>query len=201
MQRLGWLGLAFFVACAPLADAQPHPPAAAKAPAADNPAHDLPARDLDRLYDRLARTRFPDEAAGIIAEIDHLRRQSGSDAADLLLGRALKARASADLPLALKLFDAVIDFDPDWSQAWSERAAARFQTGDAAGAMADIAQTLKRDPRDIDALSGLAAMMLNSGDPDAALKVYDRALKLAPASAPLKEARARAQTEVWRRSP
>ena len=67
--------------------------------------------------------------------------------------------------------------------------------------MADIAQTLKRDPRDIGALSGLAAMMLDSGDPEAALRVYDHALKLAPAFAALKEARARAQTEVWRRSP
>ena len=109
---------------------------------------------------RLARTRFPDEAAGILAEIDHLRLQSGSDAADLLLARALKARASDRLPLALQLFDAVVDLYPDWPEAWSERATTRYLTGDSAGAMADLAQTLKRDPRDIGALAGLGAMML-----------------------------------------
>ena len=192
MWRPACLSLALFLGLASVAGAAP-----SSAPAAEESS----AHDLDRLYDRLARTRFPDEAAGIIAEIDHLRLRSGSDTADLLLGRAMKARASSDLPLALKLFDAVVDLYPDWPEAWSERATARFQSGDSAGAMADIAQTLKRDPRDIGALSGLAAMMLDAGNPEASLKVYDRALKLAPAYEPLKEARARAQTEVWRRSP
>jgi tetratricopeptide (TPR) repeat protein len=194
MRRLLCLSLAFLVGFAPLAAAAPSrsPPAAA----ASDPAH-----DLDRLYQRLARTRFPDEAAGILAEIDHLRLQSGSDAADLLLARALKARASDRLPLALQLFDAAVDLYPNWPEAWSERATTRYLTGDSAGAMADLAQTLKRDPRDIGALAGLGAMMLDSGDPEAALKVYDQALKLAPAYEPLKEARARAQTMVWSRSP
>jgi tetratricopeptide (TPR) repeat protein len=192
MWRFGAFSFALFLGFAPVAEAAP-----THAPAADS----SPAHDIDRLDDRLAQTRFPDEAAGILAEIDHLRLQSGSDTADLLLGRAMKARASQDMPLALKLFDAVVDLYPDWPQAWSERATARFQTGDSSGAMADIAQTLKRDPRNIGALSGLAAMMLDSGNPEAALKVYDRVAKLAPAYEPLKEARARAQTEVWSRSP
>ena len=104
--RLACLSLAFFVLGAPLAAAAQAP---VRAPAAEN----SPAHDLDRLYERLARTRFPDEANGILAEIDRLHRQSGSDTADLLIGRAQKARASADLPLALKLFGAVIAFDPD----------------------------------------------------------------------------------------
>jgi tetratricopeptide (TPR) repeat protein len=192
MRRFGCLSLALFLGLTPLAQA-----ALSSAPAAEESS----ARELDRLYDRLARTRFPDEAVGILAEIDHMRLQSGSDTADLLLGRAIKARASSDMPLALKLLDAVVDLYPDWSEAWSQRAAVRFQSGDSDGAMADIAQTLKRDPRDIGALAGLAAMMLESGNPEASLKVYDRALKLAPAYEPLKEARARAQTEVWSRSP
>jgi tetratricopeptide (TPR) repeat protein len=192
MGRLVCLSFALLLGCAPAGAAEK-----AHAPAAES----SQAQDIDRLYQRLARTRFPDEAAGIIAEIDHLRLQSGSDTADLLLGRAIKARASDDIPLALKLFDSVVYLYPEWPQAWKERATARFQSGDSTGAMADIAQTLKRDPRDIDALSGLAAMMLDTGNPEAALKVYDSALKLAPAYEPLEDARKRAQTEVWSRSP
>jgi tetratricopeptide (TPR) repeat protein len=163
-------------------------------------AEDNSAQDIERLYARLARTHFPDEAAGIVGEIQHLRLHSGSDAADLLLGRAEAARQASDLPLALQLLDATVDIDPDWSSAWRERANTRFQSGDVAGAMADLAQTLKRDPRDIEALSGLGALMLDAGDPDAALSVYDRALKLAPAYEPLKDARARAETEHLRRT-
>ena len=167
---------------------------AGPAPAADD-------SDIDKLYARLAATHLSDEAAGILAEIEHLRRQSGSDTADLLLARAEKARESQNQPLALQLFDAVVDLDPDWAKGWSERAAAKFETGDLRGAMADIAQTLKREPRDLPALTGLAALMLESGDPEAALKVYDRALNLAPAYTPLTEARTRAQTKLWSQSP
>ena len=173
----------------------------AAAPPPAKPAVSADAAALDRLYARLARTPYADEAVGILTEIDQMRTQSGSDTADLLLARAQKARAAADLSLALQLFDAVVDLYPEWSEAWSERAAARYQSGDVGGAMGDLAQTLKREPRDVGALAGLGAILLDSGNPEAALKVYDRALKLAPAYEPLQEARARAQNMVWSRSP
>ena len=195
MRRLGLLSLALVLAQTPLAAAAP------SHSAPDVSVKDDTARDLDILYARLAKTGFSDEAAGIVAEIDRVRLQSGSDTADLLLGRALKARESDQWPLALKLFDAVVGLYPDWSEAWSERATARFQSGDVAGAVTDIAETLKRNSRDIGALAALAGVMLDAGDAEAALKVYDRALKLAPAYEPVKEARARAQTKLWSLSP
>ena len=176
--------------------------AAAPAAGIDAPAaEETQAAALDKLYARLAKTPFPDEAAGILQEIDHERLQSGSDAADLLMSRAEQARQSENLPLALQLFDAVVDLFPDWSPAWSERATVRFQSGDTRGAMADLAQTLKRESRDVGALAGLGAILNDAGQPEAALEVYDRALALAPAYEPLKEARARAQNAVWSRSP
>ena len=171
------------------------------APKAQAPVEETATARLDRLYQRLARTRFPDEAAGILGEIDRERAQSGSDTADLLYSRAGKARASANLSLALQLYDAVVRLDPDWSEAWSGRATARFQSGDVPGAMGDLAQTLKREPRDVGALAGLGAILLDSGEPEAALSVYDRALALAPAFEPLQQARDRAQNKVWSRSP
>jgi tetratricopeptide (TPR) repeat protein len=156
---------------------------------------------IDKLYARLAKTHYPEEVEGILAEIEHLRRQSGSDAADLLLGRALQARESAKLDIALPLLDAVVELYPDWSEAWSERATTRFQNGDVNGAMGDLAQTLKREPRDVGALTGLGSILTDAGEPEGALRAYDRALALAPAWERLKEARARAQTLLWSRSP
>jgi tetratricopeptide (TPR) repeat protein len=169
-------------------------------PPPEAPQEETTAKSLDKLYDRLAKTGFADEAAGILGEIDRTRGQSGSDTADLLMSRAETARG-ANLPLALHLLDAVVDLYPQWSEAWSTRATLRFQSGDTAGAMADLAQTLKRDSRDIGALAGLGAILTNAGDPDAALRVYDRALALAPAYEPIQQARARAQTALWRLSP
>jgi tetratricopeptide (TPR) repeat protein len=167
----------------------------------DEPGPDSAPSAMDKLYARLAHTRFPEEAQGLIGEIDHLRLQSGSDTADLLMTRARKARETANGALARQLFDALVAFDPDWSESWSARAGARFATGDVRGAMADIAQTLKREPRDIGSLLGLAAIVADAGDPEAALRVYDRALALAPAYEPAKEARGRAQNQVWSRAP
>ncbi len=167
----------------------------------DEPAADPGPSEMDKLYARLAKTDFPEEAQGIIAEIDSLRQQSGSDTANLLMARARKAQEAADNALARKLFDALVAFDPDWSEGWGARAGVRFAAGDTQGAMADIAQTLKREPRDIGALVGLASILLDSGEPESALKVYDRALALAPAYEPAQQARARAQNEVWSRSP
>jgi tetratricopeptide (TPR) repeat protein len=194
MQRLALLFLIVLLGSAPVARAQQ---AAEPSPDADQ----SPAQAIDKLYARLATTPYSDEAAGILGEIDRERTQSGSDTADLLFSRAMQARAGDDLPLALQLFDSVVDLYPDWSEAWSERATARFQSGDVNGAMVDIAETLKREPRDVGALAGLGAILADAGRPEDALRAYDRALALAPAYEPLKEARTRAQTAVWSRSP
>jgi tetratricopeptide (TPR) repeat protein len=169
-------------------------------PAATEP-EETSSSALDKLYARLARTQYPDEAVGILQAIDQERMHSGSDTADLLMAHAQQARTSADLPLALQLFDSIVYLYPDWSEAWSERATTRFQSGDVDGAMGDLAQTLKREPRDVGALAGLGSILLDAGQPEDALRAYDRALALAPAYEPLKEARARAQTMVWSREP
>ena len=199
MQSFAPFSLALFIGFSTLASAAE--PAAKPADPSSAEADEPQAKTIDKLYQRLARTLYPDEAVGILQAIDQERMRSGSDTADLLMSRAVQARSGADLPLALQLFDSVVDLYPDWSEAWSERATTRFQLGDVNGAMGDIGETLKREPRDIGALAGLGAILLDTGDPEAALKVYDRALKLAPAYEPLKEARARAQTRVWSRSP
>ena len=48
---------------------------------------------------------------------------------------------------------------------------------------------------------GLPKSPESAGKPDEALRAYDRALALAPAYEPLKEARTRAQTMMWSRTP
>jgi len=192
MKRLLAVALFLSLTAAASADSPPADPA---------PPAPTTSQTLDRLYARLAKTRLPEEAQGILTEIDHLRLQSGSDTADLLLSRAMKARAASQLDLSLQLFDSVVTLYPDWSEAWSARATARFQKGDLDGAVADLAQTLKREPRDIGALAGLGAILADSGQAEGALRAYDRALALAPAFEPLQEARARAQNKLWSLTP
>lgn len=177
------LALALALLAAPVARAEdaPKPPPAADAPAKTD------AELADELFSRLGKTDDPEEAAGIIAAMERLWLRSGSDTSDLLMTRAMQAFGADDYSDALSLLDAIVVAQPDWAEGWNKRATVRFYAGDLDGSAADIAETLKRNPRHVGALMGLAAIFEQTGLKDQALQVYERALKIAPHYGPLNE--------------
>jgi tetratricopeptide (TPR) repeat protein len=180
------LAIAAALAGAPaLADDAPAAPQAkpeAQAPQAkpDEPPPQTPAEARADLYARLAAAKDADETAGIITLLLHAYSESGSDTGDLLLRRARQAIGAEEYPDALKILDATIALLPDWAEGWNARATARYLDDDYDGSMADIAQTLKREPRHLGALMGMAAILEARGKTEDALKVYERALAIAP---------------------
>jgi tetratricopeptide (TPR) repeat protein len=132
------------------------------------------------LYARLVVAKDADETAGIIILLLHAYAESGSDTGDLLLHRARKAISAEEYPDALKILDATIALLPDWAEGWNARATARYLDDDYDGSMADIAQTLKREPRHLGALMGMGAILEARGKKEDALKVYEQALAIAP---------------------
>src|SRR5262245_28790566 len=60
---------------------------------------------LDRLFERLAAAKTPEEAKGIANLIQRRWARSGSDTADLLMTRAQDALKARELPLAIELLD------------------------------------------------------------------------------------------------
>jgi tetratricopeptide (TPR) repeat protein len=139
-----------------------------------------PAEARADLYARLAAAKDADETAGIITLLLHAYAESGSDTGDLLLRRARQAISAEEYPDALKILDVTIALLPDWAEGWNARATARYLDDDYDGSMADIAQTLKREPRHLGALMGMAAILEARGKKEDALKVYERALAIAP---------------------
>ncbi|HEY1453840.1 MAG TPA: tetratricopeptide repeat protein [Roseiarcus sp.] len=139
-----------------------------------------PAEARADLYARLAAAKDADETAGIITLLLRAYAESGSDTADLLLRRARQAIGAEEYPDALKILDATIALLPDWAEGWNARATARYLDDDYNGSMADIAQTLKREPRHLGALMGMAAILEARGKKEDALKVYEQALAIAP---------------------
>src|SRR5579883_1647437 len=135
---------------------------------------------LNELYARLASSKDPEETSGLIGAIDRLELESGSDAGDLLMARAIAAMGAKDYDVALALLDKLVDLHPEWAEAWNKRATARFLADDERGSMADIAHVLKLEPRHIGALSGLGAILEREGFRDDALRAYQRALQIAP---------------------
>ena len=131
-----------------------------------------------------------------MAVIDRLQLKSGSDTSDLLMQRAVATMEQGDYEVSLSLLDAIVDLQPDWAEGWNKRATARYLSGDAKGAVADIAQTLTRNPRDLGALAGLGMIFEDEGQREQALRAYDRALALAPHWQPIVEAEARVKAAL-----
>jgi tetratricopeptide (TPR) repeat protein len=146
----------------------------------DEPPPKTPAEERANLYARLAASKDADETEGIIGRLLHSYSESGSDTGDLLLHRARQAIGVERYSDALEILDQTIALLPDWAEGWNARATARYLDDDYNGSMADIAQTLKREPNHLGALMGMGAILEARGKREDALKVYERALAIAP---------------------
>jgi tetratricopeptide (TPR) repeat protein len=156
------------------------PDSAAPQAKQDEPKPKTLAEERADLYARLAASKDADETEGIVRLLLRSYSESGSDTGDLLLQRARRAIGVEQYDDALKILDETIALLPDWAEGWNARATVRYLDDDYNGSMADIAQTLKRDPNHLGALMGMAAILQALDKKEDALKVYERALKIAP---------------------
>ena len=135
---------------------------------------------LDELFARLGKSADEEEAKGIAGAIERVWLRSGSDTADLLMNRAMSAFQSKDYPLSIELFDKLLVVDPEWAEAWNKRATAKYFSDDYAGAMADIGEVLKLEPRHFGALSGMGFILQRVGMERRALEVFRKTLAVYP---------------------
>jgi hypothetical protein len=139
-----------------------------------------PKAELDRLFEALKVAPTPEAAQYVEVRIWSILFQSGSETVDLLMQRARQAVEGQDRPLALGLLDAIVDISPDFAEAWNRRATLRFVGNDHAGALADLAQTLAREPRHFAAWAGLGVILQQIGQEKRALEAFRRALAINP---------------------
>ena len=179
------LAVAVSLAAAPAlaADSSTAPDAKPASPAPQakqDQSQKTPAEERADLYARLAASKDADETEGIVTLLLHSYSESGSDTGDLLLQRARHAIGIERYQDALKILDQTIALLPDWAEGWNARATVRYLDDDYNGSMADVAQTLKREPNHLGALMGMGAILEARGKREDALKVYERALTIAP---------------------
>ncbi len=101
------------------------------------------------------------------------------DTAQLLIDGD-RAMNNGDYQKAMDDFNAVIERDPDFAEGWNRRATLRYLMGDYAGSMADIDETLLREPRHFGALAGLGLVNMELGREQQALDAFERALVVNP---------------------
>lgn len=159
------------LAAIPLAGCSPRAPADAIVPA--DPA-------LDEMFQSLLNAPTKAQAAAIEEQIWQSWGQSGSATVDVLIERADAAEAAGDKALALRFIDQATELTPSYAGGWYRRSILRYDADDRAGAIADIQETLKREPRHFGALAGLGMIYEDMGQEKAALQAYRRALEIDP---------------------
>jgi tetratricopeptide (TPR) repeat protein len=106
--------------------------------------------------------------------------RSGDAEVDTLFARGVTQLQAGDLFGAQDSFSEVIARRPDFAEGWNKRATVRYVIGDLERSLADCAEVFKRNPSHFAAMTGAAQIHARLGHPEAALELFQRALKVNP---------------------
>ncbi|GAC1348270.1 MAG: hypothetical protein NVSMB18_35950 [Acetobacteraceae bacterium] len=138
---------------------------------------------VDNLLAALKVAPNEDAAAALEAQIRALWAGAASPAVKLLLSRGAREISESAATDALASFDAALDLSPDLLEGWRGRAQARRVLGDYPGAIRDIQELLKREPRSFVALQDLSRIAEARGDWRTALAAWQKVLEISPHTA------------------
>ncbi|MEF2551226.1 tetratricopeptide repeat protein [Aurantimonas sp. A2-1-M11] len=159
-------------------------------------ADETPVQEIDRLFTELRRVADARDARRVAGRIERHWRRSGSATIDLLMQRAARAMTREDNAAALDVLDQALVIAPDYPEAWNRRATLNFSMNRLGKSLADIEQTLVREPRHWGALMGLAIILEQTGHKDKALETYLRVLAVYPALDSAQDAAGRLSEEL-----
>ena len=148
------------------------PPAPAGAP--------MPRAALDTMLGALKVAPTDELAETLEGQIREAWSNQASPAVKLLLSRGAREMEEGAGGEAVDSYDAALDLEPDLLEAWRGRAQARMRIGDAAGAVRDIQEVLRREPRHFAALEDLSRIAESRGDWRGALAAWQKAMELSP---------------------
>ena len=122
------------------------------------------------------------EAEVIEGKLRSAWADAASPAIKLLLGRGRRELSEGAAADSFDSYAAALDLDPELLEAWRGRAAARVRLGDTPGAVRDLQEVIKREPRNFAAWQDLSRIAEVRGDYKAALAAWQRLLDVDPRS-------------------
>ena len=142
---------------------------------------------LDDLFARLRLATAPGEIEALQNGIWQLWLTSGDAAIDKELEAGMRAMQADDLALAIQQFNNIILLNPNFTEAWNKRATAYYLRGEYRASLADIAETLRREPRHFGALWGRSSILRDLGDYRHALNTLSTLSVICPGLPGLRE--------------
>ena len=132
------------------------------------------------LFEALKTAPSAQQAQALETQIALYWRAQITPAVQMLLEQASKAMGHQDNTNAIADLDAALDLQPEQADLWRLHAEARFANGDEAGALADLAQALSREPHCFPALADLSRFAEAKDDYPRALEAWQRFLEIDP---------------------
>ena len=121
------------------------------------------------------------------AEADQLSRDiwdvwltAPDEAAQEVLDRAMRSRQAYDFLGAIQHLNVLIENYPDYAEGWNQRATIHYLRGDYEASLADVAETLAREPSHFGAMAGKSVILFNQGKIALAQIAVREALKYHP---------------------
>jgi tetratricopeptide (TPR) repeat protein len=135
---------------------------------------------LDTLFAKLQSATDPSAIQALEAAIwEQWTMVPDADQRELML-RGMAEMQQRDLKGAIATFTQLIAIAPDLSEAWNKRATAHWLMGNFTGSLADICETVKREPRHFGAYSGLGMIRAEMGENGRAIAAFELARKYNP---------------------
>ncbi len=136
--------------------------------------------DLDELFEALAKTKEEIQAKRIERMIWTIWFTSKNEQVNAIMEKLSQARFEKNYQQALDYSNQIIELEPDYAEGWNQRATMEFLLGNYEKSLADIVETLKREPRHFGALSGRAFILLQQNKNKQAIQTINQALKIHP---------------------
>lgn len=135
---------------------------------------------LDYFFDQLKDAPDPVSAQHVTTEIWYVWTHPDDPELAEAFAAVLAERAAGHFTRAVELLDDVIETWPEFAEGWNQRATMYYVLGNLEASLADVEETLAREPRHFGALSGGAMIHLRLGNRPAALTMMRTALALHP---------------------
>ena len=135
---------------------------------------------VDRLLNALKAAPDEQAAAGLESQLEQTWLRAGSPAVTLLLSRGLRSLQAGQDDEAQEAFSDAITLQPDVGEAWHQRALARYHAGDVNGAIRDLQETVRLEPRNFLAFRTLANIATAREDWEGAYAAWQKVMELDP---------------------
>jgi tetratricopeptide (TPR) repeat protein len=135
---------------------------------------------VDSMLDALKAAPDERSAAALEEQVQQAWIQAGTPAVTLLMSQGLRLLEAGQNDGAVESFTDAITLSPDVAEAWHQRAIARYRAGDSTGAVLDLQETLKLEPRDFAAFRTLANIASSREDWKSAYAAWQKVMEIDP---------------------